>query len=140
MRRCMFVVLIGCVLGAAGPKKDVDRIQGTWLPTAIETNGAAMEKDDLKAVKVVIRGDKYTMTRDGEIADEGTLVVKETTKPRQIDAKSTLREEQLMHGIYELKGERWKVCLAMPGNRRPEDFTAGAKSERILYILKRAGK
>ena len=43
-------------------------------------------------------------------------------------------------GIYELKGDDLKICLSLANAPRPTEFSATAKNEQSLMVLKRATK
>jgi hypothetical protein len=43
-------------------------------------------------------------------------------------------------GIYELEGNTWKVCYAMPGKERPKDFSAKEGSGQTLAVWEREKK
>ncbi len=43
-----------------------------------------------------------------------------------------------MLGIYELEGDRYKVCFAPPGKARPDDFTSKPGTGYILQVWQRA--
>jgi uncharacterized protein (TIGR03067 family) len=45
---------------------------------------------------------------------------------------------QTMLGIYELVGDRFRVCYGLPGRDRPRDFSPQAGSGHMLQELKRA--
>ena len=142
MHQVMFVLLASCLIGAGPVSGDLKKVQGTWQPTAVESDGAKLEQEELAVMKVIIDGDKYTVTRNGETIDQGALKLQEDKSPKQFDDTSSMGEHkgQTMKGIYELKGDVWKVCLAMPGKPRPKDYSAGKGSGHVVYIMKRAAK
>ncbi len=45
---------------------------------------------------------------------------------------------QTIEEIYELNGDKLKICLALPGNQRPTEFKAPEGSGRWLFTYKRA--
>jgi uncharacterized protein (TIGR03067 family) len=45
---------------------------------------------------------------------------------------------QTIEEIYELDGDKLKICLAMPGNKRPAEFKAPEVGGRWLFTNKRA--
>jgi uncharacterized protein (TIGR03067 family) len=73
---------------------------------------------------------------------EGTLELDGSRKPKRIDMKFDIGPEKgnTNVGIYELKGDSWKLCLATRGTVRPEKFAAPTGSGFALETLVRAAK
>jgi uncharacterized protein (TIGR03067 family) len=46
-------------------------------------------------------------------------------------------KKETSKGIYQLMGNKLKMCLALPGEKRPAKFTIGDESWNILLVLKR---
>ena len=42
-----------------------------------------------------------------------------------------------MLGIYELTGDTYKVCFALPGGERPKEFASKPGSKTMLIVMKR---
>jgi uncharacterized protein (TIGR03067 family) len=119
-------------------KSDMKKMQGTWQVVLLEHNDKISQGDDIKDWKVAINGDRYTMTM-GSITEEGTFKIDPTKKPKNVElipiAGSTKGEKRL--GIYELKGDEGKVCVAPVNNEtRPKEF-AGKTEEQWLWVFKR---
>src|ERR1051326_8604016 len=68
--------------------KDKDGIEGTWLPTSAEIAGKMLPDDIRKAIKLVVKGDKYTVSA-GKGADEGTVKLNAKAKPKELDIVGT---------------------------------------------------
>jgi uncharacterized protein (TIGR03067 family) len=49
-------------------------------------------------------------------------------------------EGKMQRGICALDGKTLKLCLAMPGQERPDDFTSTAQNARTLTIWTRVRK
>src|SRR6476659_1558840 len=69
---------------AADPPRDKDAIQGTWQMVSRETRG---QSRDAEGSKVVVKGDHFQMTKDGDVKIERTFRIDPATKPRSIDMK-----------------------------------------------------
>jgi hypothetical protein len=52
-----------------------------------------------------------------------------------MDAKST--QGEVMLGIYEIKGDRYKVCFSPAGKGRPAQFGSRPGSGYILQVWQR---
>jgi uncharacterized protein (TIGR03067 family) len=147
MNAFMSVVLVlGVGLAAEAPaedaaKKEYTRFEGTWKIVSVEVEGAKQEEGLLKNARIILKGDKFTF-KQGDMSTPGTFKVDVTTKPRTIDVTFTGGPDkgQTLHGIYELDGDTYKVCLAMPGKDRPKEFVSKPGSGHVLEVLKREKK
>jgi hypothetical protein len=43
----------------------------------------------------------------------------------------------ILHGIYELDADMYKVCFPPPGKDRPREFSSKAGSSHLFQIWKR---
>ena len=121
-------------------KKDLDGLQGTWKLVSAMRDGEALPKDKVKKTTIVIKDDTFLFPDSAEYATskEGTIKLDATTKPKQMDATST--EKEVMLGIYELDGDRYKVCFAPTGKPRPSEFASKSGSGNLLQVWKRKKK
>ncbi len=115
---------------AARPRIDSDRLIGTWV--AIES-----EVDGLKSAGThsewTFEPGKATIidTIQGErpLVSETDWATDETVKPK------SLFLERIGTAIYELDGDKLRVCLPAPGDTRPTEFSS--RGQRILHTFKR---
>jgi uncharacterized protein (TIGR03067 family) len=121
------------------PKKELKKFEGTWQFTSIEIDGQKPPEDEVKKHKVIIEGEKYTLKIDDNVVNQGTIKVDPTKKPKTIDITTMEggNPAQVMLGIYEEKGDEHKVCYAMPGQNRPEKFSADAGTGNTLVTYKK---
>jgi uncharacterized protein (TIGR03067 family) len=130
-----FAVLLALSLvmkSEAGDDKELKKLEGTWKLVSGEQGDKEIPAELLKTAKLVIKGDKHFVTMGGkEIV--GTHKLDPTTKPKSIDATDG---DSKMLGIYEIKGDTFKVCFAEPGKDRPKDFKAG----NFWHVWKRVKK
>jgi uncharacterized protein (TIGR03067 family) len=104
-------------------KKELEALQGQWKLVSATRDGKDMPRDMVKALKCTIKGDKFTVARDGKAVEEGTLKLDTTKKPREIDM--ALGDGKLIAlGIYELSEDTYKLCYAPPGKERPKALDA----------------
>ena len=67
VRLPLALALCWCVAAADSPrndeaaKKDLAKLQGTWIVVALENNGKAMPATALKEARFVVKDDRYTM-------------------------------------------------------------------------------
>ena len=117
-------------------RPDEEAIQGTWKIAREETNGA--ESPDSQQLqekcKWVITADKITVEFDGQTQDF-TYKLDPKKTPRTFDM--TDPGGQKIEGIYSLQGDELKICTALNGAKRPQEFDTKS-GEAELVVLKRA--
>jgi uncharacterized protein (TIGR03067 family) len=131
--RLLVVLAAGVLVGAAEPagdagKKDSEKLQGTWQYVSFESNGEKMAADQLKKMTVTYTGDKWVVREGDKVVVAGTQKLDPTKEPHEIDSVVTEGEGKgnTMLGIYELKGDTFRVCFDPEGKDRPKDFTPKA--------------
>jgi uncharacterized protein (TIGR03067 family) len=118
-------------------KEDLEALQGTWSLVSAVQDGKALPDDEVKQTTIVIKGDTFRFPGLAQYATsrEGTFKLDATKEPRQMDATSTTGE--VMPGIYQLDGDRYKACFAPAGKARPADLTSTPGSGYILQVWER---
>lgn len=115
-------------------KSDGRLIQGKWKVVSAEEEGA--EQQFSGDVSVTITDDKLSINpKQGEpIVLEYSL--DPTQDPKAIDTGHAIDADRpiLQRGIYSLKGDDLKLCIAGKGQRRPTKFDS---DEGVLLTLKR---
>jgi uncharacterized protein (TIGR03067 family) len=119
-------------------KTDLDRLQGSWRVKTLIVDGAALSAGMIGAARVVIDGDRFQSLGMGA-AFEGLMRVDVSRKPKSFSIKFTRGPEKgnVNHGIYELRGDRWKLCIATKGGPAPHDFVSEPGSGFAIEILER---
>jgi uncharacterized protein (TIGR03067 family) len=114
-------------------KQDLEAMQGTWITTRVSEGGVLAEDADIRATKLVVKGDTYTLTM-GKNVLEGTLKLDATKKPKQLDITLDKGPNagKVVKGIYALKGGVLEVCLGQPGGGRPEDFDSTVEGQKVF--------
>lgn len=121
-------------------KRDRQRIEGTWLVTALEMSGNKAMDEDAKKLKVVIGADgSWNVTVEGNEGNQGTSAIDPLKSPKTIDFTPTVGDDKgkLSQGIYEVGENTLKFCVAPAGKGRPSDFTSTQSNEQILLTLER---
>jgi uncharacterized protein (TIGR03067 family) len=121
--------------GSAAVKTDQEQVKGEWVPIEAVDNGDPLPKELLASATLKIKGDEFVL--DSTERHQGKFSVKTATSPKQIDA--TLDDGSDVSAIYEIAGDRIKICYAQPGAARPKAFTSPAGSEYTLLVCKRKG-
>ena len=91
---------------------DLDRLQGSWNITSLEVDGQKMPAPG--GARIVICGTRFQSLGMGAVY-EGTVGVDGKKKPKTFDLTFTAGPEKGNRslGIYELKGDNWKLCLTV---------------------------
>lgn len=123
-------------LHAADAKSVLKPLQGTWRPQTGELAGKALAGNALKAIKLVISDDKYTVTV-GEQVDRGTWKVNAVKKPKTMDIVGVEgpNKGKTFLAIYEITGDTLRICYDLSGKARPTEFktTTGTMHFLITY-------
>lgn len=123
-------------------KTELDKLTGTWKGVSVVRDGKDVPKPEAEAVRLVVAGEKYTLTEGGEVI-EGTHKLDPTKKPKEIDAVRTKgpNKGEAMKGIYQLTEDSFLVCFAAPGKDRPKELKAeGGPGLRVLAFKREAKK
>jgi uncharacterized protein (TIGR03067 family) len=117
---------------------DLDRLQGAWHVTSLETDGVKTPALALGAMTIVISGNRFTSTGAGQTY-EGTVKLSRAGNLKAIDLLFTAGPQRgtKNKGIYRLDGDRWTICLATNGGKRPAKFATAKDSGLALEILNR---
>jgi uncharacterized protein (TIGR03067 family) len=132
---------IGLLLGADGKddaKSDAKKLQGKWTMTSGVLDGNEIPKDQVKG-EIVFKDNKYTWaTGDGQ-SGSGTFTIDPSKKPKFMDSVPSdgPAQGQTIEEIYDVDGDSLKICMALPGNKRPTAFKAEAGSNFWLFTYKR---
>jgi uncharacterized protein (TIGR03067 family) len=115
--------------------RDLDGLQGTWDIVSLELDGQKMSGG---GARIVVAGKRFTTSAMGA-AYGGTVAVHQTTKPKSFELHFEEGPEKgnTSFGIYELDGDRWKICLTTRGSERPREFAAPPGAGIALEILER---
>ena len=140
LRPFVMLTLVLSFSPAAGgdDAKDGDTIQGTWVPSAAELGGKMFPDEVRKAIKLVVKDDKYTVTV-GKQVDQGTVKLNPAAKPKEMDITGTdgPNKGKTMLAIYERDGDTLRVCYDLSGKSRPTEFKTKEGTQRFLVTYKR---
>jgi uncharacterized protein (TIGR03067 family) len=143
MTRLLAVVALTLALSANAAddavKDELARFNGTWKGVSVVHDGKDVPKPEAEAIRLTVTGEKYILKAGGEDI-EGTHKLDPATTPKQIDAVRSKGPHvgEKMLGIYELKGDTFRVCFAAPGKtERPTELKSTAGSGYRLLVLQR---
>ena len=140
MKKIFAILFMAGILVAADTAKVDEKLNGSYVGGGGETNGKPFNKEDLKDFKLVIKGSQYTLNAGTGESVEGIQTVDTTKSPKTIDATdgSGRNKGKTILGIYEIKGDEFKVSFSMPGKPRPTKFTTEKdESGQWVHIWKR---
>ena len=116
-------------------KKDLAMMQGSWIAISAERDGEKRSKDEIKDLKFVVKGDKWTINLDGQ-EFQGTLKIDPTKTPKESD--TVMEDGQTVKTIYTVSPDELKLCWRGPGEDRPKEFVSKADTGINLVVFKRS--
>ncbi len=103
----------------------LDELDGIWLPIAADVSGQALVVQELRVARLVLdRGGYEIIDRAEHVVDRGDYRIDGSAVPRAIDivGVSGPNAGRTMHAIFELDGDRLKVCYDLESAERPHDM------------------
>ena len=102
--------------------KDVDALQGVWSIVELEVNGRKMPAG---TARIELTGDRFISTGMGANY-EGQIQIDSSKKPKTLDMTFASGPEKgnTNLGIFEMDGNRWRLCLDLTGKSRPKKFAS----------------
>jgi uncharacterized protein (TIGR03067 family) len=144
MKRIRILSLAVLVLLAADSppdavKKDLDRLQGTWLLVSGKRDGQTIPEEVVKKATLVVEGNRYKISDDVGTAAEGTFAIDPGKSPKWLDATPSAgpTKGKTWLGIYTVEGNIHKACIAPPGKERPREFASPEGSGIINEVWKK---
>ena len=140
---CMSLAfLIGVLLPlahAGGPDKDAKLIDGDWKAVSAELAGKKMPDEFVKSISLKVKNNRYTVVT-ANVKDEGTLKIDGSKKPKTMDIVGTdgPNKGKTILTIFDVDGDKLKVCYDLGGKNRPEEFATKEASSQLLVIYARA--
>jgi uncharacterized protein (TIGR03067 family) len=144
MGRCALLA-VGVLLltGADEPKQEASddrrRLQGAWTMASVVLDGMPVPAEYSKAGRLVVDGDRYSVTLGVTIAS--TVRLDATKQPKQADFTfiDGPQKGQTVRGIYEFDGETDRLCRGLrPEIERPGQFDSPPNAGLMLVVWKRA--
>jgi uncharacterized protein (TIGR03067 family) len=117
-------------------KNDLAKLQGSWRVVAGESKGKPKPEDAVKDLKWIVKGNMITLKGDEGKNFELRFKINATKKPKTIDVINPERKETVQ-GIYQLDKDTWKLCVGVPGEKRPADFKTREDLNTALFVLER---
>jgi uncharacterized protein (TIGR03067 family) len=139
--RVMVILALAFLMGGeASPKrqsqeKDETQLQGVWEHILVEVAGKKLPEEEVRAFELVISGNQMTLTKSktGKSLSM-TFRIDPTKTPKTIDLDFGLPTLERIKGIYELQGDKLRVCM---GVDRPREFKTKPNSNEKMFLVKR---
>lgn len=123
---------------AAENEEEFHRFEGTWSMLLEEVDGQKTRRELLENNRVTMLGDQYVYRYCGNVV-RGIVKIDPHSNPKTIDI---LDDEgpyqgQLRQGIYRLEGDEMEVCMALPDQPRPTEFSTERGTGQLLHVFRR---
>jgi uncharacterized protein (TIGR03067 family) len=123
-------------------KKDLAKLQGTWTAKTVIYNGKDFLADGKGGFRFVVKDDVAVIEGNKAVKKEYArikLKLDPSATPRLVDITvgGGSQAGAVIEGIYELKGDEWRICARVLGKERPLEFGSPEGSSIVLLVLGR---
>jgi len=128
------LMVVGSILVGDGKNDDISKkLIGTWQLTRGVVGGNALPAEAVKSIRLELTDGRYRLT-GAESPDEGTWTLHPDEKPLGMDVKGTNgpNKGKTFLSIFELDGDRMKICYDLSGRTRPTRFES--KEKTLLFL------
>jgi uncharacterized protein (TIGR03067 family) len=134
-------LIVSSLLAGEQPEvKERKNLEGTWQGFVVDGAGEQADRGPVQLTEVVITAEKITAKdAKGVSLGEGTYKLDVSQNPAAIDSVGTTGQarNKTYQGIFELKGDTLKWCVANPGKPRPSAFVTTPGGGQFLLVLRR---
>ncbi len=121
-------------------KKELEKLQGTWVGIHAEANGEAVPEAEVKKFKVLIKVDKIIFNPETE-KRTSTIQLDPSRQPQEmvLTPLDGPAKGKSATAIYSVEKDILKICMNnVPGGQPPTKFETKSDKGLRLLILKRA--
>jgi uncharacterized protein (TIGR03067 family) len=148
MHKPALLIVAGCSLIAADAKdgevkKELRKLQGTWVLIAGEMDGMRIPAKHVKKSRITWNGKEVTLTtpHQSKTPFKGTVTVDPRKKEMTRVRASGPGAGKTMHAIYEfLSDDQYRVCFPPGGKKRPTKYATKPGSGQFLHVWNRQKK
>jgi uncharacterized protein (TIGR03067 family) len=117
---------------------DAASLDGTWLALTAELGGVRQPPAVVTNIVLKMAEGKYEVTVAGH-PDKGTCKVDASAKPKTMDITGTEGPNagRNIPAIYELTGDKLKICYGLKGSLRPTEFKSNPGTQQYLVVYQR---
>jgi len=136
---CLAGVAAVCAADRADTEKA--KLQGTWVLVYSEFEGVPFPRVMTEGRKVTFNGDKYCRAitikgvHDRTFVWNGTFKLAPSPKPSAIDFTEigdNGKAVETRRGIYHVRGDKLRVCIGGPADKRPSRFQSRKGDHRFV--------
>ena len=133
------ILFIGAA-DAPSARTELDKVAGKWSVSELIYNGADHSTLNFN---FTFKGDEGIIEGNDELKQEYAAIkikLDPKTIPRTMDFSVVggTQKDEVIEGIYELKGNELRICARVSGKDRPTKFASPDGSNIVLIVLKRA--
>ena len=110
-------------------------IEGTWVIVAAELGGQKLPDEGIKGTRLILTADRYEYQND---RGDYKLYPAGEIKAMDIVGREGPNKGKSLLAIYELEGDRLKICYDLTGKTRPTKFKTAAGTREFLVTYQRA--
>lgn len=120
-------------------RRELQKFQGTWTVESQELDGKPAKSIEIASRTFFCGADVFLVRKGTELLQLGVHKIDPSQSPKTINATIAkgLYQGETMLGIYEIDGDRLKVCFEIEGQKRPGEFKTAARQGRFLTVYKR---
>lgn len=136
MRSVLFNSLFILILIFTGTKHVIAQqnpLNGTWVPTRLEINGADLPAASFEKQKLILNDSNYTFI--AESIDKG--VVKYTNGKLDIYGREGVNAGKHFTAIYKHENELLTICYNLAGDVYPDAYETRGKPAYFLAVFKK---
>lgn len=139
---CVLLTCVGLLLAVPsvapgdGAKKEEAKIDGTWVATSAELAGKKLPEGG-EPIKLTLKKGEYEVK--AESLDKGTVTYDDKADPKEMDITGVEgpNKGKTFLAIYELSGDKLKICYDLAGKTRPTEFKTKPKTKLLLVTYER---
>lgn len=122
------------------PKKEAPpKLDGEWAVLSI--SGGGPKKDDIASIRFTFADGKISiMEPSRKNPEQAAFTADYTKKTPEIDirpGKPGAPNEEVVKGIFTIKGDELMICFLKGPGERPTEFKSDEKTNTVLITLKR---
>lgn len=138
MRSIAFVAVLLMLAGCAGTKKivEVNKLNGNWVPTVQEMNGAPVPRDFMDNMKLTIADSVYVVS--AESMDKG--VIRYHGNKMDIYGREGANQGKHFTAIYKYENDMLTICYNLKGDSYPSEFETKGQPMFFISVFKREDK
>jgi uncharacterized protein (TIGR03067 family) len=133
--------------------RDTVDINGSWRLVSVEVPGTVVRPDKGEEITYVFKDGKLSVKRseNNDVqTSESSYQLDAKKDPKTIDMTMTIfitatvngqressKQEKKVHGIYNIEGDKLRLCLTYENQDRPTKFVPPAKATGFLILCER---